>query len=402
MPETNVGIVAEYNPLHNGHIYQIQQSRLLSGAQGVIIVMSSHFVQRGEPAFLDKWTRTEMALRAGADLVIELPTVYSCHNAGVFANAAIDILKHTGIVQSVSFGMETPTLLVNTISDILIQEPEPFKFLLRSFLNTGLSFVEARAKALEKLVPGAESFLTRPNNSLALSYVKRIRESGYPMDIIPVKRISSDYHEKNIQGTISSATSIRKATREGQIETASLSMPSQVRDIFIRNVMSGRCFLSTDILWRILKTTILRSDSVDLCRYAEISEGMEHLLKKTAPSAINWESFVNSCISKRYPRGRVQRNLIHILLGIDHWENRSFQRIGPPYIRIMGANQKGKVMIRKMRHTASVPVITRASAPFSPYSRKIMDLEHTASAIWESLIESPLIEHEKKSIPLMV
>ncbi len=402
MSEKAIGIVAEYNPLHNGHLYQIQQSRELSGAHDIVIVLSSHFVQRGEPAFLDKWTRSEMALLAGADLVIELPTIYSCHNAGVFANAAIDLLKSTGIVEYVSFGMETPTLLVNTISDILIQEPDPFKFLLRSFLNMGFSFVEARAKSLEELVPGAADFLTKPNNSLALSYVKRIRESNYSLKVIPVKRISSHYHEENLQGSISSATSIRTATRKGQIQLASESIPGQARSLFVQNIISGRALLSMDIFWRILKTIILRSEPDTLAGYAEISEGVEHLFKKMAPNATSWEELVNSCISRRYPRGRVQRNLIHILLGIDHWDNRSFQRLGPAYIRILGANKKGKAMIRKMRKTATLPVITRASAPYSPYARKMMDLEHRAGAIWELLIESPVTEHEKKRIPLMM
>ncbi len=402
MSEKAIGIVAEYNPLHNGHLHHIQQSRELSGSHDIVIVLSSHFVQRGEPAFLDKWTRSEMALLAGADLVIELPTVYSCHNAGVFANAAIDLLKSTGIVEYVSFGMETPTILVNTISDILIQEPEPFKFLLRSFLNMGFSFVEARAKSLEELVPGAADFLNRPNNSLALSYVKRIRESSYSLKVIPVKRISSGYHEENLQGPISSATSIRTAIRKGQIQLASESIPRQTRDLFTQNILSGRALLSMDIFWRILKTTILRSESGSLGGYAEISEGIENLFKKMAPNATSWEELVNSCISRRYPRGRVQRNLIHILLGIDHWDNRSFQKLGPAYIRILGANKRGKAMIRKMRETATLPVITRASAPYSPYARKMMDIEHRAGAIWELLIESPVSEHEKKRIPLMV
>lgn len=402
MSEKAIGIVAEYNPLHNGHLYHIQQSRELSGYHDIVIVLSSHFVQRGEPAFLDKWTRSEMALLAGADLVIELPTVYSCHNAGVFANAAIDLLKSTGIVEYVSFGMETPTILLNTISDILIQEPEPFKFLLRSFLNMGFSFVEARAKSLEELVPGAADFLKKPNNSLALSYVKRIRESSYSLKVIPVKRISSCYHEENLQGPISSATSIRTATRKGQIQLASESIPGQTKDLFTQNIESGRALLSLDIFWRILKTTILRSESGCLGGYAEISEGIENLFKKMAPNSNSWEELVNSCISRRYPRGRVQRNLIHILLGIDHGDNRCFQKLGPAYIRILGANKRGKAMIRKMRETATLPVITRASAPYSPYSRKMMDLEHRAGAIWELLIESPVPEHEKKRIPLMV
>lgn len=397
-----VGIVAEYNPLHNGHRYHIEQAEKLCSGSHVVIVLSSHFVQRGEPAFLDKWARTEMALRSGADLVIELPVVYSCHNAGVFANAAVDILQYTGVIRYISCGMETPSPLLNTISDILIQEPEPFKHLLRHFLDQGLSFVEARTRSLQKMLPGASQIMEKPNNTLALAYLKRIREKGYPLELIPVQRIASDYHEKNIQGDISSATSIRKAARNGELAAACQAIPASGRDIFLENISSGRAVLDKDILWKLIKTTIIRSEPEDLARYAEISEGVENLFKKTVTSSKDLDGFVNSCVSRRYPRGRIQRNLTHVLLGLRHQENRIFQQMGPAYIRILGSNSKGRDLIRTMRKSSSVPVITRASAPYSLYSKRMMDFEHRSGEIWECLVKSPFPEHEKKSIPLML
>lgn len=402
MGKNAIGIIAEYNPFHNGHLYQLQQSRKISGCNNTVIVLSSHFVQRGEPAFLDKWTRTEMALKTGADLILELPCSYSCQNAGVFANAAIDLLEKTGIVKYVSFGMETPYVPINTISDILIQEPATFKFLLRSFLDKGSSFVEARARAIDRMLPGAGVFLAAPNNSLALSYVKRIREKGYDLDILPIRRISNSYHDENLNGEISSATSIRLAARLGNMDEACKAIPSCARETFIRNVTTGRAVLSNNILWRLLKTVLLRSKAEDLAKFAEVSEGVENLFKKKVLYSCNIEDFLNSCVSRRYPRSRIQRNLLHILLGLDQQENIFFQRRGPAYIRILGANANGREMIRQMRKTASLPVITRASAPYSHYSRLMMDFEHRTGMIWELLVDSPIQNHERESIPLMV
>lgn len=135
------GIVAEYNPLHKGHLYHIKKARELCSAEAVAVVLSSDFVQRGEPALLDKWTRAEAALRCGVDLVIELPVIFSSHNAGVFANAAVDILAATGVVTHLSFGAENPDCLVDSIVDILLKEPEPFKPLLKKHLEIGRAHV---------------------------------------------------------------------------------------------------------------------------------------------------------------------------------------------------------------------------------------------------------------------
>jgi len=135
-----VGIIAEYNPIHNGHLYYIDRSLETSGADAVDVLLSSNFVQRGEPAFLDKWSRAKMALHSGADLVIELPTAFSCHNAGVFGSAAVDLMAMTGIVTHLSFGMEDPDAPLGAIARILVEEPSPFRKILRERLDSGFSY----------------------------------------------------------------------------------------------------------------------------------------------------------------------------------------------------------------------------------------------------------------------
>ncbi|MCF0247902.1 MAG: nucleotidyltransferase family protein, partial [Synergistes sp.] len=210
------GIVAEYNPFHNGHLYHIEQARRESSAEAVVVVLSSDFVQRGEPAMLDKYTRTEAALACGADLVLELPVLFSAHNAGVFANAAVDILAASGIVTHIAFGAEDPNCLTDTLIDILLKESEPFKTLLKKHLKKGLSFVEARARAVNEILPGSAKVLSGSNNTLALAYMKRIKEKNYPLIPLPIKRCGSGYNDKSLK-EYASAAAIRRAIREGRV-----------------------------------------------------------------------------------------------------------------------------------------------------------------------------------------
>ncbi|HOU33493.1 MAG TPA: nucleotidyltransferase family protein, partial [Synergistaceae bacterium] len=224
MSEAVVGIIAEYNPLHNGHFHHLARAREESGARGVVVVLSSYFVQRGEPAMVDKWARTAMALACGADVVLELPTVFSCHNAGVFANAAVDLLAALGGVTHVAFGMEEPQGDLETLGAILMEEPEAFKSALQRFLQEGFSFVESRSRALETLVPGSASLLRGSNNTLALAYCCRIRSRGYALRPVRIQRVGSGYHHRDLV-PFASATAVREGLRRGNWESLALTVP---------------------------------------------------------------------------------------------------------------------------------------------------------------------------------
>ena len=183
-----VGIVAEYNPFHKGHLLHIRRARELCGAQAAVAVLSSDFVQRGEPALADKWTRAEAALACGADLVLELPVLFSAHNAGVFANGAVDILAAARAVTHLSFGAENPDCLTDSIIDMILEEPEAFKLSLKKHLAEGFSFVEARARAADEIIPGSARVLAGSNNTLALAYMARIKRKSYALAPLPVLR----------------------------------------------------------------------------------------------------------------------------------------------------------------------------------------------------------------------
>lgn len=380
-----VGIVAEYNPLHKGHLYHIGQARAGSGADRVVAVMSGHFVQRGEPALLDKWQRAEMALAAGANLVLELPAVFAAHNAGVFASAAVRTLGASGIVSHISFGVESPDWHMDKVLDILLEESQVFKLSLQNFLKKGYSFVEARSLALDEMVPGSAEHLRKSNNMLALSYLLRIREQNLDLQTVPVKRLGAGYHETE-SGEFSSATGIRKKLRSGDTCGALALLPASSAEILERGLDARRVCLNYDRFWELLRASLLRATAEEVSRHAEMGEGIENRLRREALDSGSFEEWAARCTSKRYPRGRIQRHAVHFLLGLGHWENRAFQRLGPAYIRVLGADKAGRKMLSVMRETSRLPVITRCGAAKGVYAEKMMRYDMLAAEIWEQLI----------------
>ncbi|MFP4481313.1 MAG: nucleotidyltransferase family protein [Thermovirgaceae bacterium] len=395
-----VGIIAEYNPFHTGHLYHMQAARRQSGAKATIVVLSSNFVQRGEPAFLEKRTRTEMALSHGADLVIELPALYSTHNAGVFAAGAVDILASTGLVTHLSFGMETPEKVDEKLLNILLSEPDTFKTTLTRNLKSGFSYAEARSRAAESLFPGARDILSKPNNTLAISYLLRIREKGYPIKPLPLQRIGGAYHSTET-GFLPSATAVRRAVREKQMEILE-RLPEGSARLIERDIKQGRCFRSEMYYWRILRSVIIRLEAEEIGLYAEMSEGLENRILERAKRSASYGEFVESCKSRRYPRGRIQRHLVHILLGLRHEDSRKAQETSPPYIRILGMNESGRKLLREMRETASVPVLFRHKEFRDSFEKTVADIEYRACGLWENLVDSPDPERERVAPPVLV
>lgn len=389
-----VGIVAEYNPLHKGHLYHIKQARAQSGADSVVAVMSGPFVQRGEPALLDKWRRTEMALAAGANLVLELPAVFASHNAGVFASAAVQILAATGIVSHISFGVESPDWHVDRILSILLEEPQVFKVLLQNYLKKGYSFVEARSLALEEILPGSSDELRKSNNILALSYLLNIRRKKLNLRAVPVKRIGAGYHETEADA-FSSATGIRKILCSGDVQEAMELLPESSAKILEKSLDAGRVRLENRSFWELVRTSLLRASPEEISRYAEIGEGIENRLRNEALTSGSFEEWSSRCTSRRYPKGRVQRHAAHFLLGLEHWTNRAFQRLGPAYIRVLGMDGSGRKLLREMREKAALPVLTRYGAVNGGYAQKMASYELLAAEIWEQLVPNGEFGREK-------
>jgi len=399
------GIAAEYNPLHNGHEYHIRKSRECAKVDAIIAVISANFTQRGEPALIDKTRRAAMALSCGADVVLELPAAFSSCNAGVFADAAIDILAATGIVDVISFGAESgPCALpaFEAIADLLNDEPTSYKNSLKKYLGEGYSFVQSRSMALEEHICGACELLKSPNNNLALSYVKRIRLKNYPLKIFAVDRLGSSYHDAEASGgAFASATAIRGMIRRGDYAASRQFMPAECSDIMMEAISGGHAAMSTERLWAAIKQAIVRASPDELASIAEMREGLENRMRRCAYEAGSLESFVGMCASKRYTRGRIQRYCAHLLLGLRHEQNRLYPKSGPQYIRVLGANSMGREILSKMRDTAMLPAISRAGGNLSGTAREIMSFEHAATEIWETLTGSPRTHAEARAVPVL-
>ncbi|MDO4987758.1 MAG: nucleotidyltransferase family protein [Synergistes sp.] len=396
-----VGIVAEYNPFHNGHAFHIRSARETTSAQAVVAVLSSDFVQRGGPALLDKHARANMALACGADLVLELPAVFSSQNAGVFARAAVDTLAATGVVTHIAFGAEDPDKLTDSIIDILLNEPSSFKSVLKNCLSDGLSFVEARAAALNAVSYGSAQIIAQSNNSLAVEYLMRIKAKNYKMLPIPVKRIGASHNNAKITD-LSSATAIRTAVQNGDIASALRQMPAEAQKILINEAQKGKIFKDTDSYWRTLRAILLRESPDKISSYAEIGEGTEHKFISAALASDTFAEWLDACTSKRYPAGRIRRAAAHIILSFDHWHNRAVQRLGPAYIKPLAMNGTGRTLLHEMKQKSLLPFVSRCgdAAAISSYASRIAEFELMSCEMWRNFVPCGYFgdEHKEKII----
>ncbi|MDR3231006.1 MAG: nucleotidyltransferase family protein [Synergistaceae bacterium] len=434
--KVGVGIIAEYNPFHNGHALHIERTRLLLGADvPVIVVLSSCFSQRGEATLADKWTRTRMALSNGVSLVLELPFAFACNAAPEFARGAIDILAATGLVTHLSFGMEhpfkvknssQPTLFesesspapdrkaaapdIDTIFAILMQEPPSFKLNLKKNLDSGQSYPKAVAGALrcELSAQGCAlpvSNFPAPNDMLALAYVLHLRRKRHALIPLPVQREGSNYHdaEPGPSGP-ASATAIRRAltaeeawTKESWLKEA---MPASSLELLWSERKRGRLCSGTDTLWTLLRGLLNRSSGEDLRRCAGMDEGLENLFLKHCARAHSCEDFIGRCVCARYTRSRIRRQSIRLLVGLDRWTALMLSRCSPPYIRVLGYDERGRELLQASRKTASVPVVTRPGAASDPVARASTDIEFRASRLRELLLPIPDLQYDERQKPI--
>jgi len=334
-----------------------------------------------------------MAIACGADLVLELPCAFSCRNAGIFADAAMDIFGATGLVNIVSFGTEAGDdgkKLFEDISRILNDEPEEFKISLKKFLGAGYSFVQSRSMALDGLIPGALALLSTPNNNLALAYIKRIREKKYGMETFHVQRIGTGFHDRETKiGGYASAASVRAALERGGAKAARGLVPDACGDILSAEICGGHAVIGSETLWRAVKMAALRSSPEDMADIAEMREGLENRMRRAAYEAASLNEFVDFCTSRRYPAGRIRRYCIHLLLNLRQERSRIFQERGPAYIKVLAANGAGREVLKLMRKTASLPLLSKPGGRITRYSSEIMNFERAASEVWETLTDRP-------------
>ena len=340
-----IGIIAEYNPFHKGHKYHIENTLKIKN-DDIVVIMSGNFVQRGEPSILEKHIRTEMALQNGVSMVIELPVEYATASADVFSKGAVQILDKTNIISHLSFGSEYgQTDIFNNIADILNNEPEEFKTLLKNFLSQGLSYPASRNKALEIYLNQDLSFLSQSNNILALEYVRSLKQINSKIKPLTVKRVVSKYNQSTLSGEISSATSIRQALLNND-EIVYNSMPENCKHFF-NNLNIKTLDDYTDILKYILLTT----SKSDLSTFADVTEGIENRILSTDFATIG--ELLSKIKTKRYTYTKLQKAIVHILLNI----KKSDQNKNPQYIRILGFKKDKKYLLTELTKKATLPVL---------------------------------------------
>jgi predicted nucleotidyltransferase len=382
-----VGIIVEYNPLHYGHVYHFEQSKLAAGAEAVIAVMSGHFLQRGEPAIVNKWARAEMALQMGVDVVIELPVAYASQPAEWFAYGAASLLDATGVVNSLCFGSENGDLgWFENIAEKVTHESESFQELVKNRLQSGSNFPAAYSSALSAFTTDvSENELHKPNNTLGLHYVMALRRLGSVIRPFTITRQKAGYHQQDVTDhQIASATAIRRLLHEeGQLNAVKSLLPAYTHEILQREWGTGRAPINWAPFTQPLLHRLVSSSAEQLGKFAEVTEGLEHRIKRMLPqldfSSIDvFEELLTAIKTKRYTRTKLQRMLLHILLGHSK-EELTPQRLveGPSYIRVLGFSEKGRSLLHTMKRTARLPVITKVTQHRSPYLE--LDIRATAT-----------------------
>lgn len=333
------GIICEYNPFHSGHKYHIDEARKISGADFVIAVMSGNFVQRGEPAIFDKWARTEMALKCGADMVLELPTAYALSSAEYFASGAVDILQKTGIVTHISFGSESfwdnaGVRKLSKIAELTLLGPS----VDRKSLDKGASFAAA----------SRNSVVTMPNDILATEYLRAMRRLDAKMEVVPVKRVGEGHVGYG------SAISIRRFLADGKIDEAEKCMPAEAFEILQREIEAGRGPVNAKSFNNIVLADLRRLRVEGLRDKPFVSEGLEYKIYSAACESGSYEELVSRCTSKRYTSSRIRRIVFASMLGV----KRKMLSEPVPYIRVLGMRRSCGRLKDMLDCSAKVPVIT--------------------------------------------
>lgn len=359
-----LGIIAEYNPFHNGHLYHLETSKKLTDADYTVAIISGNFTQRGSTSIVDKWSKTKMALENGIDLVIELPVLYSISSAENFADGAIKILNSLGIVDYLSFGAETSDIsILNNIANILCSEHEEYKNLLSIELEKGLSFPKARENALLDYIKNTDDnvpenriidfekyskVLSSPNNILGIEYLKALKKYKSSIKPVCISRFKSEYNSSSFSENIASATAIRELIKNKNFDTIKNVIPLESYSILVDCINSGCVAPDLNCFEKEIIFTLRKMSIEEIFNLPDVSEGLEFSIKKAVNSCNNINNFLDIVKSKRYTITRLQRILLYALLGISKEDMQLSKKVEKPYVRVLGFNDNGKKLVSEI------------------------------------------------------
>ena len=363
-----VGIIAEYNPFHKGHEYQIQQAKEQTGANIAIILMSGDFVQRGTPAIFAKHQRTAMALLGGADIVFELPSFYACGSAEYFSSGAVSVFNALNSIDFLCFGSESGEIdTCRFLGKLLADEPKLYKEKLRSFLKQGLSFPAARKSALaeylkEKDIPFSKDFLDTPNNILGIEYCKSLAAQNSSIAPVTIKRIGSSYHETSLSSEYPSASAIRREliaawnTQKFLSDTLKNAQPPAVKD-YLCALLENETFLIADDFSLLLKYELMKNTPESLCAFSDMSPDLARRIYHHLNTFETFTQFAEQLKTKELTYTRICRALLHVLLNIPS----DLPAISPAYVRLLGFKKESSSFLRILQKNSDIPIITKAA-----------------------------------------
>lgn len=358
------GIIAEYNPLHNGHIYHLLETKKICNSDATVCVMSGNFVQRGEPALIDKWSRAKSAVLSGIDLVLELPCIYSLSSAEFFAFGAVSLLNSLGVINSLCFGSESGNVEnIEYIASLLNHEPEEYKSYLKYNLDEGLSFPKARMEAVKKFMSKnsqlllSEDEMKASNNVLGIEYCKSLKKLNSSIKPYTVKRKGSLYADTKLSD-YPSATSIRNSLKEFKNADLLKNSIPEVSFKIISNNINNITF--KDSMFNFLKYKAYTNKN-SLKNLPDISEGLENKVYEALTKYNNIDDALTFIKSKRYTYTRLSRILTQYYIGFDCYNTDYLRKLPCPYARILGFNEKGKEILRLMKSKSKIPLISKVN-----------------------------------------
>ncbi len=350
-----IGIVAEYNPFHKGHAYQIDTAKKAVGDAAVVAVMSSSFVQRGEPALSDKWSRAAMAIAGGVDLVLELPVIYACRSSQSFAQGALATLQATGSLTHLAFGCETknPELL-QALAKIVIDADD-----LKTTMSCGIAYAAAVEKLLNNSLPTYKKIIKSPNNILALEYYRWLHLESSSIIPLPIQRYGSGYLDTEIVSTLPSASAIRKEILNNGITKKVISaLPQSVCAQLSALYENHSLGLQNSTLTDLLHYLLAKLEATDIATYCDTSEGLENKIAANYHFT-DFTDLVTKIKSKRYPATRIQRLLCQMLISTPTVPFAATANIAPSYLRVLAFNNRGRMLLRTIKARTQLPIINK-------------------------------------------
>lgn len=383
-----LGLVTEYNPFHNGHLHHLRESQKISDADLTVAVMSGHLLQRGLPALIDKWTRAQMAVESGVDLIVELPTVFSCSSAESFAKGSMLLLHSLG-AQTVCFGSESGAIApFMSAAKILCEESPLFKATLREHLNSGISFPDARSRALHETLPKSLHISNAPNNTLGIEYCKAILAENLPLNAVTIPRVAADYHSTEISGSICSATAIRKLVTDSPLPDFHSVMPPTAAALMDEAFRSGR--VASEDRWLPIIRYLLRTFPENAAMgLSDCEHGLWNRMKAASDHAETYAALISDAKTRHYTLTRIQRTLAALLLNLT--KDVRDRHPAPRYIRVLGSSAAGRTHLRTLKKNNSLPIINNLArfSDSTPILQEMLDYDILATDLFTLSLKDP-------------